>query len=178
MPALSMSCVNILPALLNLRAYNNNEKLPFPDHPIKFSTIRPLPKDKKPRLKVGDEVKIYWKQRTTPKNSWFCGGCGKISEVATTTNRKIGFVICSERPSLYAVFAVFPKLITTVKITKVDIIEMWMGNGEPLITGNTLRETKKIARIDGFRHHLQFMKFFIDNYNLKEPKKFVRYYWG
>ena len=176
MPALSMSCVNILPALLNLRAYNNNEKLPFPDHPIKFSTIRPLPKDGKPRLKVGDEVKIYWKQRTTPKNSWFCGGCGKISELATTTNGRMKSVICPENDNKR--YIVFPKLITTVKITKVDIIEMWMGNGEPLITGNRLQETKKIARIDGFRHHLEFLKFFVNNYDLKEPKKFVRYYWG
>lgn len=32
---------------------------------------------KKPRFKPGDEIRLEWKSRNSPKGSWFCSKCGK-----------------------------------------------------------------------------------------------------
>jgi len=53
---ISMSCVEILPSLLNK---------------TKVQTIRPIPKNGKPMWNVGDKTYIMWKQRTSPKGSFF-----------------------------------------------------------------------------------------------------------
>ncbi len=200
-PALSMSCKTILPALLNLRIENFNKNdsslniaLPFPDYPIKFSTIRELkeietknsingkkiPTYKIPRFKVGDLVKIYWKQRTSPKNSWFCSCCGEKSELCVNDkNEPVGLMSHYDRE----VFP-FPKLITTTKITRVDIIEMRKlpkGSFMALWDSNkyfTDDDYKNVSRDDGFQSASQMFDWFNQHYDLSGGKKFVRYYWG
>lgn len=81
MKTLSFGAVEILPSLLDK---------------TKTQTIRPAwrkltPKEKTflrnpsirktPRFKVGEKVRLYWKQGATPKDSWFCKNCGKIVEL-------------------------------------------------------------------------------------------------
>ncbi len=81
MKVLSFSAVEILPALLDKS---------------KTQTIRPawekgtiknldtgkmmggFVKPKLARFKVGEKEQVMWKQRTSPKDSWFCKTCGEL----------------------------------------------------------------------------------------------------
>ena len=239
---ISMSCKEVLPSLLNLRAKNQmmeeirkqpydskcvgifipKHVYPFPKYPIKLSTIRELKKDessfkrpthgscctcqtcgwnyddcrcdvyKEPRFKVGEEAQIMWKQRTSPKDSWFCSECGAL--LYWGERAKDYYPLCHkcnlpkmptkkqkiihEKPQ-----RLFPKIMTTVKITRVDIIEMGKDRDGNLTFLNMdwskgYDLIKEYAEQDGFQSTEQFWKYFNDNYDLTEPKKFIRYYWG
>lgn len=134
-PALSFSAREILPALLKGMKTNWKEG--------KNQTIRPLwktapqmietsiyPKEfkwdiKKPRLKVGDLCKLYWKQRSSPKGSRFCSKCGH--ELVSDSYMGGIYRVC---PNECYDYNSFPKLMGTVRITEVFEIEMEKrGNG-------------------------------------------------
>jgi len=253
---ISMSCKEVLPSLLNLRAKNQmmeeirkqpydskcvgifipKHVYPFPKYPIKLSTIRELKKDessfkrpthgscctcqtcgwnyddcrcdvyKEPRFKVGEEAQIMWKQRTSPKDSWFCSECGAL--LYWGERAKDYYPLCHkcnlpkmptkkqkiihEKPQ-----RLFPKLMTTVKITRVDIIEMGFKDGEFYASWdeNLDLSLPQIIKDDGFGKVSDLPNYDIDDIISKEsgpdkffeyfkpllkdgPKKFIRYYWG
>ena len=149
MKILNFSVVEILPALLDKS---------------KTQTIRPAFKDNKEkpaRFKVGEKVKLMWKQRS--KRKLFCKKCGyncfqvknKITEKCDGTT-------------------FFKKKLGIVEITEVFKIEMWTGNDVPLITGYKLKGTYKLARRDGFK---DLFNWFHKKYDLSEPKQFWVYRW-
>src|SRR3990167_5499099 len=90
MPALSFSVIEILPALLNktkvqtirplfLQKGEKPKRIEECDAPglrngITGKIDLPSIGHKKPRLKIGDHVKFYWKMRNKAK--WFCKKCG------------------------------------------------------------------------------------------------------
>lgn len=175
MPALSFSVVEILPALLDK---------------TKTQTIRPLWKKGEttdygektyiafaPRLKVGDIVTLYWKQRSSPKGSFFCSKCGtrlrtdKFSEAVK---------------DMYHCEGSFPfeKIIGKGKLTEVFEIKMWSGNDAPLVSGYKLKDTYELARRDGFKpgkegKYGDFYDYFCSKkYGwLETPKRFAVYRW-
>lgn len=155
MPAISFSAVEILPALLNR---------------TKKQTIRPG----KPRMKVGDIVTLYWKQRTSPKGARFCKVCG------TQLKNQAFQCFCNKN----AYDASFPKILGKVKITEVFEIEMWMGIDAPLVTGYSLKDTHELAKRDGFKtgkdgKYKDFYNYFYSKrYNwLDKPTGFTVYRW-
>ena len=133
---------------------------------------------KPPRFKVGDKVKLYWKQRS--KYKWFRKKTGEhIHDFADIDRRKH-----------------FEKILGEAEITEVFEITMWKqerteffkdcigGKGKPLtkygITYVGLRmeaNTETIAELDGFDSAEEMFKFFDEFYGLDEPKKFYVYRW-
>lgn len=195
MPAMSFSCKpddkiyleQVLPALLNR---------------TKTQTIRPLFRDvmriadlcpgtaeqmlgskypnrfKKPRFKVGDLVKNYWKQRTSPKGSWFCIECGdhKLSSENFCGN-------CDD------FVKVFPKLLGEVEITEVFKIEMgkkergiYFIYSEKELAVNSIWNNflkthqpnwiKKLSKKDGFKSAEDMFTWFDKRDNLSIPKPY------
>jgi hypothetical protein len=163
MKAISFSAVEILPALL--------------DH-SKTQTIRPAWKECKmcgvyldqcphgrvtSQFKIGDLVQLMWKQRTSPKDSYFCTTCGSIV--------KGGYYTCSCK---FDIYRPFPKILGTVKLTEIFTIEMWKGNDVPLVSGYTLKESEELAKRDGFKIYKEFFEYFAGRrYDwLEKPKTF------
>ena len=211
MKSINNTCVEVLPALLNLRwmnsittnkNYNSNDR-PFPDHPIKRSHIEELKFFSninsengffnKPRIKVGDEVKLIW-HRESPKDSWFCKYC---SHALNHRNMRNGTLECTcgksfipnlQDPTEIPKYAsknenTFPKHMTTVKITRVDILTIWKDycgwivsddDGKTVWLGSAMIE---LGNIDGFKNGWDLFYYLDKNYDLREPKKFVRYGW-
>ena len=121
------------------------ERKPYQDHPIKLSTIRELKeikniKNKKfdsliidetirngvnhkaysPKFKPGEEAQIMWKQRTSPKDSWFCSCCGEETEICVNDKSEPAGIMFHHDKEVFP----FPKLMTTVKTTQVD--KLWI----------------------------------------------------
>ena len=189
MSALSFSCTEILESLLNHK---------------KVQTIRPLT-DSKPRLKVGDICKIYWKQRTSPKGSIFCRENGLIID---NWDVVCGDGCCSEGwckehypkkiEYLQSGCSQFPKLMGEVKITNISIIEFLredLGGNKYSITARSVKTTNPLsdniiwvkdtnpmnlpglAERDGFKSAQDMFKWFDNKYDLSQPKRFVAYRW-
>jgi hypothetical protein len=196
MPALSFSAVEILPSLLDR---------------IKTQTIRPLcrlihkhegwncVRGGKPRLKVGDTCKIYWKQRTSPKWSRFCRKCGMIlwseteEEFILYENGKPRDrfeqgtqMIPRMCPTCeYESGQGFPKLIGEVEITEVFEIEMGTSKGTraghyvKLLEWDHKASGEELAKRDsgGIWSELEMFKYFDSHYDLSTPKRFAVYRW-
>ena len=188
MPAISMSAIEILPALLDK---------------TKTQTIRPLKIKElyeahmtlgepgyieyfKPRLKVGDKCKLFWKMRSKAK--WFCSQCG-----GEWIEDNLFGSYCKEQCTDYAQdkpnYGVkFSKRLGQVEITEVFEIEMYechnqtghidiMKDGKPFNGKYAVEESESIAKKDGFISWKQFCEYFIKNYDLSSPKKFAVYRW-
>lgn len=186
MPALSFSAMEILPALLShkktqtMRPLFKKVKIPIgceKGKPIKFRDGFVY---RKPRLKVGDIVTLYWKQRS--KGLRFCSKCGEAT------------IYKGERePGLKCLGAKeFPKLLGKVKITEVFEIEMvrtgkleWeISGGDHYATYNANSNDgmdcewiSKLAKKDGFSHCYKMFKWFDKAYDLSTPKRFAVYRW-
>ena len=186
MKTINFSCIEVLPALLDR---------------TKLSTIRPAWKElyvhkltdllknakkakpvlyigqgkKPPRYKVGEEVKIYWKQRS--KSNYFCSECGGvIIEFCDKSliKRRGCKNLCGKTP--------FPKLLGTAKITEVFKIEMDKGEcfqetGLHCVEGYTGNQCKELAKRDGFDSVKDMVKTLEKMYDLSSPKTFWVYRW-
>jgi len=155
----------------------------------------------KPRFKVGEQAKLIFKQRSTPKGSWFClkGHRGDTRELligdpwhksVEGTFMKLGQKAATElgqeiqvkkSPCLF----IFPKHFATVKLTSVFEIEMDdKGIGEPTIEAGRVIDWDKnyttvpaIAKDDGFRSHDYMFDWFHKKYSLDTSKRFAVYRW-
>ena len=147
MKVLSFSAVEILPALLDKS---------------KTQTIRPAWKDKhpqwdkepskcikeiregfetKPRFQPKEQVTLMWKQRTSPKGSWFCRKHGIEMRHLMEVGKERLFVCgkdCVLTPQMMEValdpdkirsIVAFPKILGLVQIEEVCQIEMVKVDG-------------------------------------------------
>ena len=163
MPALSFSDVKFVRDILKGR---------------KTQTIRPLGIEtgwttsqiyKKPYLKKGDVVKFYFKQRSTPKDSWFCLKCGTQS----FDGRGIGHYCPNEKCDVLDGPEQFPKHFATVKITEVFEIDMYYDEG----VGGYISPDYNFANRDGFKNLGDVLIWFHKKYDLSEGRRFVVYRW-
>lgn len=192
MPAISFSSVEFVRAILEGRKTQTLRPLwrmegdlsTFPDEP--YMVI------KKPRLKVGQLVKCYYKQRSTPKDSWFHKSDGSIVQFINKTYSNIVSIL---DPEITNTMGYFPKHFATVKITEVfeidieeryhELVFLHPNTGWEMIV---MSEKENFAKQDGFQRTsnlypqdtaLRAMTlWFIQKYNLEQPKKFVAYRWG
>ncbi len=172
MKIMSFSAVEILPALLDKS---------------KTQTIRPAwsrftntDKQRKPYHKVGDEVRLMWKQRS--KYRYFCSKCGIGCDNDTQQVTKNCECIT---------IGVIDKTQRNVIITEVLEIEMFRfeeeqeticvtysgGEERPTMTDKDMEE---IAKRDGFNSSIDMIKYFEKNYISKgdtSTKKFYVYRW-
>jgi hypothetical protein len=143
----------------------------------------------KPRLKKGDIVKCYFKQRSTPKDSWFCLECGKIAELEELENLDETW-IC---PDHKLIGGAFPKHFATVKIT--DVFEIEMGKKKVIIYGTGEKveywdwnrtdlyncyvkfsdKYINFPKKDGFKDAKEMFNWFHKKHDLSEPRKFAVY---
>jgi len=213
MPCLSFSAMEILPALLNHKKMQTirplwNKKRAKDVSALELEECRYGKKDcikvldngdmifqTKPRLKAGDIVTLYWRQRSSPKGSWFCKKCGepvkKMIPAIYFCENKIGIITHNTKPSYSCVFEsvkssfipTFPKLLGKVKITEVfEIIMSEMDNHFQIWGDNIPHLTKydiadEIAILDGFKGTEVMFNWFHKNYDLSQPKKFAVYRW-
>jgi hypothetical protein len=197
---ISFSAVEILPALLNK---------------TKTQTIRPLWEDlnlkkifpktstdayvlKKPRFKVGDKVKLMWKQRS--KYKWFCKKCGgeinypqhkeefgavyeKKSKNAYIYHKGFEKGECKFENVEVSFIPTFPKLLGTGTITEVFEIEMNKNyvSERDGVAIRVLKERKEdydeFARRDGFKDLEELINWFDKHYDLSTSKRFAVYRW-
>jgi hypothetical protein len=132
--------------------------------------------NKPPRFKVGDEVKLFWNQRS--KYKYFCSG---------KSDGNFG----KEADQKYCYYCPYKvnKLLGTAKITEVFEIEMGLGtykDREKYYIEYIGQEPKSqdyynefIAQNDGFETAEDMFFYFDDKYNLNgSPKKFYVYRWS
>lgn len=206
MPAISMNAVQILPELLRFFRTQGNEG--------KCQTIRPAWSEwietiagnrvvmygrKPPAYKEGDVCKVYWKQRTSPKGSWFCSDCGNAVKLdqgqdGYKTPERMTYVICDYcdrcRGANWDVVEksgiIFPKLMGEVRITEVIKIEMRKEDKElnPFVVWHNGKylsgaELLHLVESDGFECPMynisKFWEFFNKIYDLSTPKPFWVY---
>ena len=139
----------------------------------KKQTIRPFPKDGKPRFEVENPVKFLWNQRS--KDKYFCPKCGKSvehSELAYCNNcystirpfnKILGFGIITE---------VFEIEITEDYHNNLGIYIYDYGKKKYL----TEIEMIKLSLDDGFKYPKDFVDFF-SKYKLYQPRHFYVYRW-
>lgn len=196
MKVINFSAVEILPALLSHE---------------KTQTIRPLPTsishvgglkwriqrvNTTSRYKVGDIVQLMWKQRTSPKDSWFCSNCGNIYHTHTIESNGTHNAVCPICIGEFQPIRAFPKILGTVKLTEIFQIEMgkeqheigsycyWIKiNGhQHTFTRELLEDASDVVKFhtdvyglvkrDGFKSAEDMFKWFDKKYNLSVPKKF------
>lgn len=175
MKIISFSAVEILPALLNKK----KDQTIRPNW--KYDTTREAKGDfvpiilKEPRFKVGEKVKLMWKQRSKYKS--FCDKCG----VRFNPNNLLGDHLMCKNPNS------FDKTLGTGTITEVFEIEMYKAIGKwsgkmgfgLLINGcgsDSLEQ--KIAKMDGFKNREEMFQWFDKHYDLSTSKKFFVYRWS
>lgn len=181
MPALSFSAVEIFPALLSHKKTQTIRplwrKITPKEHPLGKSMLGDYQIwTIKPRLKVGDIVTLYWKQRS--KYKWFCRICGKGTPECILTN-------CCDAD-------IFPKLPGKVKITEVFEIEMgkqtiadfswWikdLRNNEyhQWTPQGYVKSLEPFYKKDGFKSAEDMFNWFDKHYDLSQPKRFAIYCW-
>lgn len=130
--------------------------------------------EKPARFVVGEKVKLMWKQRNSPADSFFCRKCGRLWDVEMEAENLPDW--CGHQGGL------FKKVLGTGIITEVFKIQMWWGNDAPLITDFKLKDTYKLAKLDGFKpgsngKYSDFFNYFVNNYGLEDPKLFWVYRW-
>lgn len=163
MKILSFSAVEVLPALLNRTKTQTIRPLfcencwqgnipPFED------VMSKCPPDwHKTHFKVGEKVKLYWKQRSIYK--WFSifDGSPLIDDKGLEPERTL----------------FFPKLLGEAEIT--EVFEMWMGKSYSI----KIDEYKDLAKRDGFSSWEDMQRWFEMRYFFMSPsdKKFAVYRW-
>ena len=185
MKIISFSATEILPALLNKTKTQTIRplwrKAPIPPKQLKkqdemlynmmqyveanldkISQILPTG----PRFKVGDKVKLMWKQRS--KYPLFCRKCG--NQIHTRIHNCL-FPLNETKLA-------FPKLLGTGTIT--EVFEIEMGRNYIIMNGVWLSiyDCEQIAKLDGFKTVDDFFHYFNKHYDLSTPKRFAVYRWG
>jgi len=119
-------------------------------------------------------VKFVWRQRTTPKDSWFCEKCGKL------VNKRTDYIVHDDLADHESI-SPFPKIIGTGTITEVSRIHMWMGHKRGLLLqGKLIRNSLdyiELAKRDGFESVDAMRDFFDRTYDIRNPKRFTVYRW-
>lgn len=186
MKTLSFSVVEILPALLDR---------------TKTQTIRV---NRMARFKVGDKVRLYWKQRSSFK--YFCRTCGESVPIQDEKFYETLDVNIVPPPHCKESRGVFHKLLGEVEITDVFEIKMYYNQNkkELLMSYFVFSDKMKIKaenskivgvdvepinvnilekdfwKLDGFKSYEDFKKFFTSKYIFvddKIPKQFMVYRW-
>jgi len=137
-------------------------------------------KEKQPRFKVGEEARLYWKQRSQYKE--FCSKCGKQQRDDIIVDRSFGSQCCKE--------FTFNKILGEVKMTEVFKIIMYKDKhtgkyqyehiGKLDDWAKSIRPDRQedLAKRDGFNSAQDMFNYFDNNYDLSTPKKFYVYRWG
>lgn len=199
MKVINFSCVEILPELLKFFETKGKEG--------KSQTIRPIKQEllsmkepysdslvhdimiPKSRYKIGDICSLQWKQRTSPKGSWFHTQCGNImTEQKKEYNESVWY--CKNCSSVVSEIMrnvqknnlfMFPKILGTVKIMEVFQIEMSLPINESTGFGLVISGKNKsgfngdideLAEKDGFKCVKDMAMWFDKNYDLSTPKIF------
>lgn len=188
MKTINFSVVEILPSLLNRTkqqtirpAWEEDKSLkPIADEINKkiIQKIEPkaklvFNKDKLPHFKVGDKVKLFWKQRS--KDNLFCEKCGFA----------LGSCECGVKPTTKKYFN---KHLGTAEITevfKIEIHKYYDGDSKKIVYfilkpkyGTlTKQEEKDLAKRDGFSSTEQMFQTLDKMYDLSTPKQFYVYRW-
>ena len=186
---LSFSAIEILRALLNktktqtirpVKQYQKGVVVAHDD--IQGDIYRTEIKDKPPRFKVGETVRLEWKSRNSPKGSYFCCNCGRKT---TGKNDEWDNEMCPVHGSCDA----FEKILGYGKITEVFKIQLSnralecgiIENGKlmmlppgPFGFGQYFTE---LAKRDGFTDAETMFSWFDSHYDLKTPKTFWVYRW-
>lgn len=144
---------------------------------------------KEPRLKVGDLVKLYYKQRSTPNNSRFCTMCGNLT-IPITGPPWMRFICGRHGES-----KTFPKLFANVVIKEVFEIIMGMkkvGKQTQRWATNLDKNynftpgvffVDELSEKDGFEKTeestavTKMFNWFNKHYDLSAPKRFAVYRW-
>jgi len=136
-------------------------------------TIRPIPKNGKQRVVLGERIKLLWNQHSKFKH--FCPKCGK-----KTDHYELAY--CN---NCFATVRPFSKILGTGVITEVFEIEMCNHYHNKL--GLRIYDYKKkrylkeeeiieLSVNDGFDKPEEFVKFF-KKYNLRFVQSFYVYRW-
>lgn len=147
-----------------------------------------------PRLKVGDEVKFYFKQRTLPKDAWFCTKCGEITQEhgLTPSGERVG---CAAEGKYH--WKPVPKHFATVTITLVEeiglskkeskfipkflldlsgkLLEEFEENKKRLEFDDVFRSFDIFAQKDGFEGYDELTLWFDKHYDLSQARRFAVY---
>ncbi len=175
MKIISFSATEILPRLLDKS---------------KSQTIRPY---SKPRFKIGEKVKLMWKQRSKYKEWVYCYDCKELVPIIDIDIEKddVGIVlICpvciSEKVNH------FRKLLGIGEITEIFLIELWKhpdGHVSVIDLTNYKKlnylEKNELAFQDGFRCDFDkrlsefkvMANWFDEKYDISNPKLFLVYRW-
>ena len=139
--------------------------------------LKPIVVETKPRLKVGDEVKLYWEQ--TSKAKTFCSvGGHEIRDGAFTCT----CVFPISKPLW------FDKLLGKCKIVEVFEITMILGGSSkdtPIYFKGESKhgiyygseEMEDLAKRDGFKSAKEMFEWFDKTYDLSQPRRFAVYRW-
>ncbi len=201
MGAISFSVLKILSSLLDKSktqtirpAWNTKEPL-IRSRTVPWGDIKQAIFNKPPRFKVGDKVKLYWKQRS--KYQWFCKWCGDAlvpdedslmtcNDCLNSIDRDVlnKYEMCQRRGQTIPKAIIFNKLLGTAEITEVFEIEMHFTPFENMgkaciikMKDSLFSDRAKIAELDGFKDTVSMFKVLDKIYDLKEPKKFYVYRW-
>ena len=184
MKTISFSAVEILPKLLSKE---------------KTQTIRPLfcnltychenvsesskHHSHKPRFKVGEKVRLYWKMRS--KHKIFCSKCGNH-----LSKPEEGHYYECGKDRIF-----FDKILGEVEITEVRELKLSKTNGRFGINISAENDTlgteewgygdknedicdaEELAKLDGFNSYEEMCQWFDKKYDLQTPKKFIVYRW-
>jgi len=200
---ISFSAVEILPALLNKTKTQTIRPLWNQKSEIKYikstETAHVFDFDyKQPHFKVGDKVKLIWKQRS--KYKWFCKKCGgeinypqhkeefgavyeKKSKNAYIYHKGFEKGECKFENVEVSFIPTFPKLLGTGTITEVFEIEMNKNyvSERDGVAIRVLKERKEdydeFARRDGFKDLEELINWFDKHYDLSTLKIFAVYRW-
>jgi hypothetical protein len=187
MKTISFSAVEILPSLLDhsktqtiqpIKVYEYYEGKPF--------ITEKYPNPKTSRFKVGDQVQLLWKMRTSPKDSWFCSKCGVCYNMGIPREMEdceiVGPVILNPCSQCKVKTTLFPKILGTVEITEVFQIEMSRDgtiseiiperNGGLLLTMPQIHDFNDIWKRDVFKSAEDMFRYFDEHYDLSSPKTF------
>lgn len=196
MKALNFTAVEILPSLLDrskTQTIRSAWKIMSVDKQLVSGQWESQAyEEKKPRFKVGDEIKIFWNQRS--KHKKFCKICGKESNhfnhiyKTTFLNKKSKIILaCINTKNMNSHENWFNKLLGTGKITEVFEIEMGLGKYkdremyyiEYIGQEPESREyyNEPIAKLDGFQNADDMFFYFDNTYDLSNPKRFYVYRW-
>ncbi len=170
MNTISFSCVEVLDNLLNK---------------TKTQTIRPAWSKAKPYLKVGDKVKLFWKQRS--RSSMFCPYCGVGAPFEYKDEPLSEFIPSHCLKCDKGDRAWFNKLLGTAIITDVFKIKMEIKCHRFFLLNIDIkhefseREIEEYCpnfyRMDGFTSARKMFDWFHKRYDLSTPKQFYVYRW-
>lgn len=111
------------------------------------------------RLQKGDKVKLIFRQRSTPKDSWFCMTCGWMME----SKPEDDYCVACDHPRKW-----FPKHFATTEIT--DAFKVTLSAN--------IASYADYWEADGFNSALEMSAWFLKKYkNPMDSKPFVVYRW-